>query len=105
MGIMSRRKGARIELDVLHELQDAGLTCEKLSYAWKKTHDLRLTMLGRNDNKMEVKCRANGFATIYKWLKPVDLLILRRDRSEALAVMPISTLIKLIKQGGGNGNR
>ena len=96
MGIKSRRKGARIELDVLHQLQDAGLTCEKLSYAWKKTHDVKLGMLGR-DNKMEIKCRANGFATIYKWLEPVDLLILRRDRSEALAVMPISTLIELIK--------
>jgi hypothetical protein len=96
MGIKSRRKGARIELDVLHQLQDAGLTCEKLSYAWKKTNDVKLGMLGR-DNKMEIKCRANGFATIYKWLEPVDLLILRRDRSEALAVMPITTLIELIK--------
>jgi hypothetical protein len=97
MGIKSRRKGARVELEVLHDLQDAGLTCEKLSYAWKKTHDLRLTMLNR-DCKMEIKCRANGFATIYKWLAPVDLLVLRADRKEALAVIPISTLIELIKK-------
>ncbi len=96
MPAKSRRKGARIELEVLHQLQDAGLTCEKLSAMYKATHDVRLSMLGR-DNKMEIKCRANGFATIYKWLEPVDLLILRRDRSEALAVMPISTLIELIK--------
>ena len=97
MGIKSRRKGARIELDVLHQLQDAGLTAEKLSYAWKKTHDLRLSMLG-GDHKLEIKCRANGFRTIYSWLKPVDVLILRADRSEPLAVVPLSTLIKLIKQ-------
>ena len=96
MGIMSRRKGARVELEVLHGLQDAGVSCEKLSYAWKKTHDVRLTMLGR-DAKLEVKCRANGFATIYKWLKPVELLILKRDRSEALVTMRMSTLIELIK--------
>ena len=81
---------------MLHELQDAGITCEKLSYAWKRTYDLRLAMLGRHA-KMEVKCRANGFATIYKWLTGVDLLVLRRDRSEALVVMPMSTLIELVK--------
>jgi hypothetical protein len=99
MGIKSRRKGARIELDVLHELQDAGIKCEKLSAMYKKTHDMRITMLGR-DNKAETKCRANGFATIYRWLKPVDLLILRADRKEALVVMPMKTLIELIKSGG-----
>ena len=96
MGIFSRRKGARIELDVLHELQDAGLDCEKLSKMYAKTHDVRLAMLGKN-HKMEIKCRANGFATIYKWLAPVDILVLRADRKPALAVLPITTLIELIK--------
>jgi len=96
MGIMSRRKGARIELDVLHELQDAGIMCEKLSYAYRKTHDIRVVLFDKH-LKMEVKCRAKGFATIYNWLKPVDLLVLRRDRSEALVVMPISTLVELTK--------
>ena len=81
----------------MHELQDAGLDCEKLSYIYKKTHDIRLTMLAK-DYKMEVKCRANGFATIYKWLEPVDVLVLRADRRQALAVMPIATLIELIKR-------
>lgn len=80
---------------MLHELQDAGLDCEKLSYIYKKTHDIRLKMLGK-DRKMEIKCRANGFATIYKWLGPVDVLVLRADRQEALAVMPIATLIELL---------
>ena len=96
MGSKSRSKGARIELEVLHELQDAGLDCEKLSYIYKKTHDMRLKMLGK-DRRMEIKCRANGFATIYKWLEPVDVLVLRADRKQALAVIPIATLIELIK--------
>lgn len=97
MGIKSRRKGARIELEVLHQLQDAGLVAEKLSYAWRKTHDLRLSMLGR-DCKLEIKSRANGFRQLYSWLEPVNLLIVRADRSEALAVLPLSTLIELIKK-------
>jgi hypothetical protein len=82
---------------VLHELQDAGLPCEKISYAYKKTHDIKVELLGR-EGKMEVKARANGFATIYKWLEPVDLLILRADRKPALAVVPIATLIELMKK-------
>ena len=96
MGIKSRRKGARIELDVLHTLQDAGVKCEKLSYAWKKTHDVKVRMLER-DCQLEIKCRASGFRQLYKWLEPVDLLVVRADRSEALAVMPLSMLIELIK--------
>jgi hypothetical protein len=99
VGIKSRRKGARIELDTLHKLQDAGIIAEKLSYAYKKTHDLKVALFDRN-MKMEIKCRANGFATIYRWLKPVDLLVLRRDRSEPLVTMSLATLIELI-----NGSR
>jgi hypothetical protein len=95
MGISSRRKGNRIELDTLHKLQDAGIVAEKLSYAYKKTHDINVVMFDRK-KKMEIKCRANGFTTIYKWLEPVDLLVLRRDRSEPLVVMSLNTLIEMI---------
>jgi hypothetical protein len=96
MGHKSRRKGNRIELDVLHRLQDAGISSEKLSRAWTPTHDLKVSMLGR-DCKLEVKCRANGFQQLYRWVAPVDLLIVRADHSEALAVMPLTTLIELIR--------
>ena len=100
MGIMSRRKGSRIELEVLHQLQDAGLMAEKLSYAWKQTHDLQVKLLGR----LEIKCRANGFKQLYTWLEPVDVLVVRADRSEPLAVLPLTTLLKLIKQKTRKGN-
>lgn len=93
MGIKSRRKGARIELEILHQLQDAGLSAEKLSYAWRKIHDLKLL-----NYKLEIKCRANGFKQLYKWVEPVDILIVRADRSEPLAVLPLTTLIELIKK-------
>jgi hypothetical protein len=95
MGIKSRRKGARTELKILHQLQDAGIKAEKLSFAWRKTHDVKLVMLGR-DQQMEIKCRKNGFQTLYRWLEPVNLLVVCADRSEPLAVMPMSLLIELI---------
>ena len=99
MGSKSRRKGARIELEVLHQLQDAGLAAEKLSYAWKETHDLCVSV-GDRHLAGEVKARANGFKTIYKWLERIDILFLRADRSETLAVLPLETLIELIKFKG-----
>jgi hypothetical protein len=79
---------------VLHQLQDAGLLAEKLSYAWKQTHDLQADKLG----KIEIKCRANGFAQLYRWLEPVDVLIVRADRSRSLAILPLSALIELVKK-------
>jgi hypothetical protein len=94
MGIKSRRKGARVELEILHRLQDAGLIAEKLSYAWKKTHDLQVDKLGT----VEIKCRANGFAQLYKWIVPVDVLIVKADRNIPLAVLPLATLIELVKK-------
>jgi hypothetical protein len=96
MAAKSRRKGARIELEVLHQLQDAGIVTDKLSAMYKKTHDLQVVLFN-HIMAMEIKSRANGFKTIYDWLEPVDLLALRADRKETLVVIPISTLIKLIK--------
>lgn len=54
-------------------------------------------MLG-HDYKTEIKIRAHGFQTLYKWLKPVDMLVVRADRSEPLVVLPLDTLIKIIKR-------
>ncbi len=97
MGMKSRRKGARVELEILHQLQDAGIIAEKLSSAWRKTHDLHARS-GETEFSIEIKCRANGFKQLYQWLVPVDLLIVRADREEALAVLPLSVLIELIKR-------
>jgi hypothetical protein len=41
------------------------------------------------DRRVEVKCRGDGFRELYKWLDGADLLIVRADRSEPLAVVPL----------------
>jgi len=95
MGSKSRRKGNRVELELLHLLQDAGLAATKHSRAWTPGHDLNLPMLGVS-RRVEIKCKANGFRTLYSWLIEKDLLIVRADRSKPLVVMPMDMLLELI---------
>lgn len=57
-------------------------------------YDLHVPMFGR-ELKTECKHYANGFRTLYKWLVPVDLLIIRRDHGEPLVVIPLKTLVEL----------
>jgi hypothetical protein len=39
------------------------------------------------DRTLEVKCRADGFKTIYAWLEGSYGLVLKRDRSDPLIVL------------------
>jgi hypothetical protein len=41
------------------------------------------------DRAAEVKCRANGFRELYRWLEGRDFLIVRTDRSEPLVIIPM----------------
>ena len=41
------------------------------------------------DRRVEVKCRADGFRELYKWLDGADVLVLRADRSEPMVVVPL----------------
>jgi hypothetical protein len=41
------------------------------------------------DRCVEVKCRADGFKELYRWLVDRDILIVRADRSEPLVVLPL----------------
>ncbi len=105
-GNRSRRKGYRAENQIVHILQEAGLAawrCPLSGGAHSKNappnassgFDICFPMLGR-EAKMEVKHHANGFARLYKWLAPVDLLAVRSDRADPLVIMPLQTLIDLI---------
>ena len=47
------------------------------------TGDITVPVLGI-DRRVEVKCRAAGFAQLYAWLGANDLLIVKRDRDEPL---------------------
>ena len=90
MGMKSKRKGYRIEAELVQRHQAAGIDAERvpLSGAAGGSHSGDLVVKGRY--RAEVKARANGsgFKTLEGWLGDNQLLFLRRDRAEPLVCMP-----------------
>ena len=94
MSAASRRKGNRIERELVELHRRIGIAAERvpLSGAAGGTFagDLVLPGIGR----AEVKARGNGagFATLDRWLGNNDVLFLRRDRAEPLVLLPWARL-------------
>jgi Holliday junction resolvase len=99
-GRFSRSKGNRTERGIVQLLQNAGFAAERvpLSGAARGRFggDISVPLLG-TDRRVEVKCRANGFAQLYAWLTDADFLVVKADRREPLVVLRLSEAIKLIK--------
>jgi Holliday junction resolvase len=91
-GRASRDKGNRAERAVVRLLQRHGFAAERVplsgSMRGRFGGDVSVPVLGI-DRRVEVKCRADGFREIYKWLDGADLLIVRADRRELLVVVPL----------------
>jgi Holliday junction resolvase len=91
-GRASRQKGNRTERAIVRALQDAGFAAERVplsgSMRGRFGGDVSVPLLGR-DLRCEVKCRGNGFRQLYDWLDGADLLIVKADRLEPLAVLPL----------------
>ncbi len=104
MGMKSRRKGYRIEREIVLALRDAGFAAERCDLSGGGTSkatsgfDVCLPLLSV-DRRVEVKCLANGFRTLYNWLAtgPADLLVVRADHEAPLAVVPWPLFIELIQ--------
>jgi hypothetical protein len=54
------------------------------------------------DRNVEVKCRADGFRELYKWLDGADFLIVKCDRHEPLCVVPLRLAVEVDKAAGRN---
>ena len=93
MGRMSRRKGQRIENELVHLHHECGIPAERvpLSGAQGGSFSGDLVIDGRY--RAEVKARGDGagFRTLERWLGDHDLLFLRRDRQRPLVVMEWDT--------------
>lgn len=85
MGIKSKQKGYRLEYELVGKLREIGLNAERvpLSGASGGSFAGDLLVEGR---RAEVKGRAEGFKSIYKWLESVDILFIRADRREWLVI-------------------
>lgn len=99
MGKKSKDKGYRGERYFVDRLIDMGNGSVKrvpLSGALKDLPgDIDLPWLGTRAQG-ECKWRAAGFKEIYKWLKPRDILFIKADRQEGLAVIRISDFGNLL---------
>lgn len=100
MGKMERDKGIRLEREIVHLHQDAGIPAERVPLSGASgglfAGDIRIA----DEYTAEVKGRANGagFATIKRWLGTNDILFLREDRCKPLVVLPWDVYQALMKE-------
>ena len=92
---MQRRKGARVEREIVNLHHDIGIPASKESRSGYTGPDL----LVGDEFVCEVKARRNGegFAQLEKWLGDRDVLFLKRDRQKPLVCLSWSTWVKLLK--------
>jgi len=94
---MSRDKGARIERELVHLHQDAGIPASRVPLSGAAggaySGDLRVC-----DLVAEVKGRkdGNGFTMLERWLGGHHMLFLKRDRQRPMVLLPWSTYITLM---------
>ena len=97
-GRSPKRKGTRVERELVNGLVELGLPCFRvpLSGAAYGECDIHVPLLGRT-LQVEVKCRSDGFRQLYCWLTGSDLLIVKADRHDPLAVLPLALVVELMR--------
>src|SRR3974377_2170075 len=96
-GRTSRRKGDRAERLLVKQFQDVGIAASRVPVSGAAPgefggYDISIPFLDRKA-RIEVKHHGNGFQRLYRWLAPVDMLLVRCDRADPLVVLPFKTLV------------
>jgi Holliday junction resolvase len=107
MGAMQRRKGGRIEREIVALHKAAGVHAERVPLSGAAgggySGDVDVYALGRDAAPLvaEVKARANGegFATLARWLGDNDALFLRQNNAEPLVCLPMRSWWRLLRVG------
>jgi Holliday junction resolvase len=98
-GRSPKRKGVRVERELVNELVALGLPCHRVPLSgaagghW--SGDIHIRLLGRT-RRAEVKARGAGFKQLYSWIAGADLLIVKADRRPPLMVLPLPLLVELM---------
>ena len=98
-GRSPKRKGVRVERELVNELVALGLPCFRVPLSgaaggqW--SGDIHVPLLGRV-LRAEVKSRGDGFRSLYAWLAGSDLLIVKADRRDPLVVLPLALVVELM---------
>jgi Holliday junction resolvase len=98
-GKKSRRKGKRVEYAILNHLKKAGIKARRIPLSgatWLKGD----VIIELDDEQLtaEIKSRKSAFKFLYENLKSADVLFVKADRKEPLAVLSISLFIKLCRR-------
>ena len=96
-GRRSRDKGARAERAIVRLRQAPGIPATKISGMYRPGADVNVPLL-EIDRAVEVKCRAAGFRQLYDWLNQRDVLIVKPDRQEPLAVLRMGLATEIAKR-------
>jgi hypothetical protein len=99
-----RRKGDRVEREVLALLKEAGLEAKRVPLSGSAPGypgDLEVELPGLGRVLVEVKARKR--VGLEAWLEGRGLLVLKADRRPPLAVMPLEALLALIRAANGEG--
>ncbi len=99
-----RRKGNRVEREVLALLKEAGLEARRVPLSGSAPGypgDLEVEVPGLGKVVVEVKARKR--VALEAWLEGRGLLVLKPDRRPPLAVLPLQALLALIKAANGEG--
>jgi Holliday junction resolvase len=102
-----RRKGDRIEREIVHRHCAMGVHAERypLSGASRfrgSGHDIDIYLFGADQAPLtaEVKSRksGSGFTTLEAWLGEYDALFLRKDRTDPLVMIPWRVWAQLVER-------
>lgn len=99
---MSRRKGGRVEREIVNALQEEGVAAEKMplsgALGGKYAGDISVPVQGE-DWRGEIKARKDGagFATLHDWLYDNRILFLKRNGMRVLVVLSFDDFAKLAK--------
>lgn len=106
MSKFERNKGIRVEREFVNWLkQVVGIPAERVPLSGASRyqgegHDINVYVFGRDAPPFvgEIKARKNGagFTLLRRWIAGYDILFLREDHQEDLAVMPCRKLAELL---------
>lgn len=91
MGKKSRDKGYRLEHELVEKLKEMGLSAERIPLSGAVGGSFSGDLIV-NGKIAEVKGRAEGFKNLYNWLEGRDILFIRADRKEWLAVVRLKDI-------------
>ena len=97
MGRMQKRKGSRVEREIVNYLKKHGISAKRVPLSGA-AEGFKGDILIDSNLKAEVKARKEGFKQIYNWLAGNNFLFIKANNKPTLVVMTIDEFIRLFKE-------